>query len=70
MSNAAAKSEGGNKPSHYVYVIEGEGDDAFFTKVGALWPTRKGTGFTGKLSASPMNGRIYIGPADQEPKAA
>jgi len=70
MSSPASKSEGGNKPSHYVYVIEGEGDDAFFTKVGAAWRTKKGTGLNVKLTAMPVSGRLYIGEVDQEPKAA
>ena len=69
MSNAAAKTES-NKPSHYAYVIEGEGENTFFTKVGAAWPTKKGTGLMVKLTATPVGGRLFIGEADQEPKAA
>lgn len=69
MSNATAKTES-NKPSHYVYVVEGEGDNPFFTKVGAAWPNKKGTGFNVKLTATPINGRLVMTVADQEPKAA
>jgi hypothetical protein len=70
MSNAAAKTRSGRKPSHHVYVVDGEGEGAFFTKIGAAWPTKKGTGFTVKLTATPINGRLVMTEVDQEPKAA
>ncbi len=49
-----------NKPSHEIFVVEGEGDDAYFTKVGAAWPNKKGTGFNIKLSALPVSGRLVM----------
>lgn len=48
------------KPTHGVYIVEGEGDKAFWTKIGAAWPTNNGEGFTVQLSALPMNGRLVI----------
>jgi hypothetical protein len=62
-----------NKPSHEIFVVEGEGDDAYFTKVGAAWPNKKGTGFNIKLSALPLNGRLTMTEAreaDTKAKAA
>lgn len=31
-----------NTPSHYVYRVEGEGRQAKWTKVGAVWPAKSG----------------------------
>lgn len=49
-----------NRPTHAVYVIEGEGDKAFWTKVGAAWPHEDGEGFNLQLTALPLNGRLVI----------
>lgn len=50
----------GNAPSHRVYAIEGEGDDAFWTRVGSAWPHKDGKGFNITLSALPVNGRVVL----------
>ncbi|TPL45356.1 hypothetical protein [Mesorhizobium sp. B2-4-6] len=49
-----------NQPSHGVFVVEGEGDRAFWTKVGAAWPHQDGNGFNVSLTALPVNGRVVI----------
>lgn len=49
-----------NLPSHDVYVVEGEGDRAFWAKVGAAWPHQDGEGFNVSLTALPISGRIVI----------
>ncbi|KRB18266.1 hypothetical protein ASD99_31035 [Mesorhizobium sp. Root695] len=48
------------RPSHEVYVVEGEGDKTHWTKVGAAWPHDDGEGFNITLSALPLNGRLVI----------
>ncbi|RZI38709.1 hypothetical protein EGT07_32820 [Herbaspirillum sp. HC18] len=48
------------KPSHAVYVVEGEGDNAFWTKIGAAWEHQDGKGLNITLSALPLNGRLVI----------
>jgi hypothetical protein len=53
------------KPSHHVFVVDGEGDNAFWTKVGAAWSHDDGKGFSVSLSCMPVNGRLVI----REPKA-
>jgi hypothetical protein len=53
-----------SKP-YAVYVVEGEGDAAFWTKVGAAWPHEDGEGFNIQLSAMPLNGRLVV----RKPKA-
>ncbi|MBS0533100.1 MAG: hypothetical protein JSR72_03495 [Proteobacteria bacterium] len=54
-----------NRPSHSVYVVEGEGESAYWTKVGAAWRHEDGKGFNISLTCLPLNGRIVI----REPKA-
>lgn len=49
---------------HAVYVVEGEGDKAFWTKIGAAWAHDDGKGFNIQLSCFPVNGRLVI----REPK--
>lgn len=48
------------KPDYGVYVTEGEGDKAFWTKVGAAWSHKDGDGFTITLTALPLNGRLSV----------
>lgn len=57
-------------PSHKVYVVEGEGDDAFWTRVGSAWAHKDSKGFNVQLSALPTNGRIVLRePNDEEADA-
>jgi len=39
----------GNKPTHDLCVVFGEGRGAIWTRVAALWPTKDGEGFTGEI---------------------
>lgn len=50
----------GNRPSHKAYVIEGEGEKAFWTRIGSAWPNSDGKGFNITLSALPINGRVVL----------
>lgn len=49
-----------NRPSHGVYIVEGEGDKAFWTKVGAAWQNDDGKGFSVSLTCLPLNGRLVV----------
>jgi hypothetical protein len=49
-----------NRPTHNVYVVEGEGDNAFWTKVGAAWSHEDGKGFNINLTCLPVNGRLVV----------
>ena len=49
-----------NMPSHKVFVVEGEGEDAFWTRVGSAWVHKDGKGFNVTLSALPVNGRLVL----------
>ncbi len=49
-----------NRPSHEAYVVEGNRQNAIWTKIGAAWPHDDGTGFTVKLTAIPLSGRLVL----------
>jgi hypothetical protein len=55
-----------NQAPHGVFVVEGEGDNEFWTRVGGAWPHKDGKGFNIQLSSLPLNGRLVV----REPKAA
>ncbi|MBB3938086.1 hypothetical protein [Aureimonas phyllosphaerae] len=47
-------------PTHGVFVVEGEGDNAFWTRIGAAWAHGDGKGFNISLSAVPLTGRLVL----------
>lgn len=53
-----------NTRPYAVYVVEGEGEVAFWTKIGAAWPHEDGKRFHLQLSAMRFTGRIAL----REPK--
>lgn len=61
-SNKATQQEASNNrlPTHNAYVIEGEGENAFWTKIGAAWQHQDGDGFNIAFSAVPLNGRVVL----------
>ncbi len=48
------------KPSHEAFVVTGEGDSAFWHRVGSLWPHEDAKGFNLELVALPTQGRLVI----------
>lgn len=46
--------------SHHCYVVEGQGDSAHWTRVGAAWSHQDGKGFNVILTALPTTGRLVI----------
>ena len=54
-----------SKPDYAVYVVEGEGDNAYWTKIGSAWNHKDGDGINVILTALPLNGRLTI----RKPKA-
>lgn len=47
-------------PTHHVYVVEGKGDSAFWTKIGAAWQHADGNGLNITLNLLPLDGRVVI----------
>lgn len=48
------------KPTHEAFVVTGEGENAFWTKIGAAWRHDDGKGFNVDLIAFPVGGRLVI----------
>ena len=49
-----------SRPTHTVYVVEGEGDSAYWTKIGAAWAHEDAEGYNISLTALPLNGRLVV----------
>ena len=49
-----------NLPTHDVYMVEGEGETAYWTRIGAAWAHKKGDGLNVQLSCFPVDGRLVI----------
>jgi hypothetical protein len=49
-----------NKPSHRLFNVTGEGENARWTDIGVAWATKDGKGFTIALNAMPLNGRVVM----------
>jgi CHC2 zinc finger len=54
------KAMAGEKPSHKVFTVIGEGDDAFWCRLGSAWPNRDGRGLSIILDGLPVNGRLVL----------
>ncbi len=50
----------GAKPTHRLYRVNGDGDAAIWTPIGAAWPNRDGKGFNLSCDAVPLTGRIVL----------
>lgn len=47
-------------PTHEAFVVVGKDKDAFWTRIGALWPHEDGKGYNVELVAVPVTGRLVI----------
>jgi hypothetical protein len=47
-------------PTHGVYVVQGDGDNAHWFKIGAGWQNRDGKGMNLILDALPMSNKVVI----------
>lgn len=50
----------GNKPTHRLYRVIGDGESANWTPIGAAWPNKDGHGFNISCDAVPLQGRIVM----------
>jgi hypothetical protein len=55
VGKSSSKSK---KPTHEAFVVTGEGESAFWTKIGGVWPHDDGKGFNVELIALPTSGRL------------
>lgn len=58
MSKPQPKQTTGAKPTHRIYCVVGDGEQASWTPIGAAWPHKDGDGFNIRLDAVPLQGRI------------
>jgi hypothetical protein len=49
-----------NRPSHRLFNVTGDGDNARWTDIGVAWTSKDAKGFTLVLNAIPMNGRVVM----------
>ena len=50
-----------NRPSHRLFHVTGEGEQANWTRIGAAWPHKDGKGFNIELEYLPQKpGRIVL----------
>lgn len=48
------------RPTHIVWQVIGENDDAYWNRIGAGWANKDGKGISIRLDAAPLHGRIVI----------
>jgi hypothetical protein len=56
----SSKAKTAKRPSHDVFLVDGDGDKAFWTKIGAGWLHEDGDGFNLTLIAIPVTGRLVV----------
>ena len=54
------KASTAQKPTHEVFVVEGEGQYSSWTRIGAAWPHKDGDGYNMQLQAMPLSGRLVV----------
>jgi len=59
MTTSETKTKG-QKPTHRIYCVEGEGEKSTWTPIGAAWAHGDGKGFSIHLEAIPLQGRISM----------
>jgi hypothetical protein len=47
-------------PTHRLYRVQGDGDAAIWTPIGAAWPNKDGKGFNLSCDAVPLAGRLVL----------
>ncbi len=51
------------RPTHHAFVIDGEGDEATWTEVGAVWQHKDGLGFNIQITPGiAVTGRLVLRP--------
>lgn len=55
------------KPTHRIYRVQGDGQNASWTPIGAAWPNKDGNGFSISCDAVPLQGRIVMRAISERP---
>ena len=48
------------RPAFDAFVVDGDGKDGFWSKIGAAWPHDDAKGFNLQLTAFPVSGRVAL----------
>ena len=59
MAKSQSKAAG-RKPTHRLYIVTGDGENAKWLPVGAAWPHEDGNGYGLAIEALPLQGRIVL----------
>jgi hypothetical protein len=68
-ANTIGTTTAKNRPSHRLFNVTGEGENARWTDLGVAWATKDAKGFTITLNAMPLGGRIVMRINDDKPTA-
>lgn len=61
MTDTTTQPTASKAPSHIAYhVRDREGQNGFFTRIGAAWPHKDGKGLNVQLDVAPLDGRITL----------
>ena len=55
-----------SKPAFALYSVQGDAEKSHWSRIGAAWAHRDGNGFSIKLDAIPLSGRIVMRSEDAE----
>lgn len=58
----------GRKPTHRLYRVQGDGESANWTPIGAAWLHRDGNGFSITCDAIPLQGRLVLRHITERPE--
>lgn len=61
MSENKTSESASKAPTHVAYQIrDGKGDKGYWTRIGAAWQHKDGSGFNIQLESVPLDGRITL----------
>lgn len=60
MSMTDTKNTKTTALTHIAYQVRGNGDQSYWTRIGAAWAHKDGKGFTLQLDCVPLDGRISL----------
>ena len=59
--------QSGRKPTHRIFRVVGDGENAVWTELGAAWAHKDGKGFGISCDAIPLAGRIVMRAITERP---
>ena len=69
MAKQTQPTPAGRKPTHRLYRVVGDGENASWTPIGAAGPNKDGMGFSLTCDAVPLQGRNMMRAITERPEA-